>query len=131
MILWGLKNLSEESELTVQKTRNISYPDEKNTEWNRSGQREFTLSDLQEKWVLFCNRVKENNNTFAGFFSMVSGLEVKASSLILYLRDPFMQNGPICRRTEQESPMCSVLTSFFRLISALRSLQIQRNRKIC
>ena len=89
MILWGLKNLSEESELTVQKTRNISYPDEKNTEWNRSGQREFTLSDLQEKWVLFCNRVKENNNTFAGFFSMVSGLEVKDSSLILYLRDPF------------------------------------------
>lgn len=89
VILWGLKNLSEESELTVQKTRNISYPDEKNTEWNRSGQREFTLSDLQEKWVLFCNRVKENNNTFAGFFSMVSGLEVKDSSLILYLRDPF------------------------------------------
>lgn len=89
VILWGLKNLSEESELTVQKTRNTSYPDEKNAKWDRSRQREFTLSDLKEKWDLFCSRVKENSNTFAGFFSMVSGLEVKDSSLILYLRDPF------------------------------------------
>lgn len=95
-------------------------------------QREFTLSDLQEKWVLFCNRVKENNNTFAGFFSMVSGLEVKDSSLILYLRDPFYAEW--ANMQENRTGISNVLSTydlFFRLISALRSLQIQRNRKIC
>lgn len=82
VILWGLKNLSKESNFTGKTHR--SQSDE-----TISIHREFTLSDFPENWTRFCDRLRENNSAFAGFFSMVSKREVKGSSLILSIRDPF------------------------------------------
>lgn len=61
---------------------------------------------------------------------MVSGLEVKDSSLILYLRDPFYAEW--ANMLENRTGISNVLNTyfFFREISALRSLQMQRSRKI-
>ena len=82
VILWGLWNLSEESGFTGK----IDMP--KMQEGHRV-LKEFKLEELEEKWDIFCSRIKENNEAFAGFFRMVSAVETRGDSLILYVKEVF------------------------------------------
>ena len=82
IILWGLRNLSEESGFTGK----INMP--KMQEGHRT-LKEFKLEELEEKWDIFCSRIKENNEAFAGFFRMVSAVETRGDSLILYVKEVF------------------------------------------
>ena len=82
VILWGLCNLSEESGFTGK----IDMP--KMQEGHRV-LKEFKLEELEEKWDIFCSRIKENNEAFAGFFRMVSAVETRGDSLILYVKEVF------------------------------------------
>lgn len=82
IILWGLRNLSEESGFTGK----INMP--KMQEGHRI-LKEFKLEELEEKWDIFCSRIKENNEAFAGFFRMVSAVETRGDSLILYVKEVF------------------------------------------
>lgn len=82
IILWGLRNLSEESGFTGK----INMP--KMQEGHRT-LKEFKLEELEEKWDIFCSRIKENNEAFAGFFRMVSAVETSGDSLTLYVKEVF------------------------------------------
>ena len=82
IILWGLRNLSEESGFTGK----INMP--KMQEGHRT-LKEFKLEELEEKWDIFCSRIKENNEAFAGFFRMVSAVETRGDSLTLYVKEVF------------------------------------------
>ena len=82
VILWGLWNLSEESGFTGK----IDMP--KMQEGHRT-LKEFKLEELEEKWDIFCSRIKENNEAFAGFFRMVSAVETRGDSLTLYVKEVF------------------------------------------
>ena len=82
VILWGLQNLSEESGFAGE----ISLPE--NQEVQKIS-REFKLAELEEKWNSFCSRITEENEAFAGFFRMVSSIELKEDSLILYVKEAF------------------------------------------
>ena len=82
VILWGLQNLSEESGFAGE----ISLPE--NQEVQKIS-REFKLAELEEKWNSFCSRITEENEAFAGFFRMVSSIEIKEDSLFLYVKEAF------------------------------------------
>ena len=82
VILWGLQNLSEESEFAGK----ISLPE--NQEEQKIS-KEFKLEELEEKWDIFCKRITERNTAFAGFFRMVSFAEIKDDSLILSVKEAF------------------------------------------
>lgn len=82
VILWGLQNLSEESGFAGE----TSLPE--NQEVQKIS-REFKLAELEEKWNSFCSRITEENEAFAGFFRMVSSIEIKEDSLILYVKEAF------------------------------------------
>ena len=82
VILWGLQNLSEESEFAGK----ISLPE--NQEEQKIS-KEFKLAELEEKWEIFCKRITERNAAFAGFFRMVSFAEIKGDSLILSVKEAF------------------------------------------
>ena len=87
IILWGLRNLSEESGFTGK----INMP--KMQEGHRT-LKEFKLEELEEKWDIFCSRIKENNEAFAGFFRMVSAVETRGDSLTLYVKEVFYSEWP-------------------------------------
>ena len=82
IILWGLRNLSEESGFTGK----INMP---KMQENYRILKEFKLEELEEKWDIFCSRVKENNEAFAGLFRMVSAVETRGDSLTLYVKEVF------------------------------------------
>ena len=82
VILWGLQNLSEESGFAGE----ISLPE--NQEVQKIS-RKFKLAESEEKWNSFCSRITEENEAFAGFFRMVSSIELKEDSLILYVKEAF------------------------------------------
>ena len=82
VILWGLQNLSEESGFAEM----INLPE--NQEEQKIS-KEFKLAELGDKWNDFCSRITERNEAFAGFFRMVSSIEVKGDSLIFYVKEAF------------------------------------------
>ena len=82
VILWGLQNLSEESGFAGM----ISLPE--NQEEQKIS-KEFKFAELGDKWNDFCSRITERNEAFAGFFRMVSSIEVKGDSLIFYVKEAF------------------------------------------
>lgn len=82
VILWGLRNLSEESSFAGK----ISLPENQE---EKKISKEFKFAELSEKWNPFCSRITEKNEAFAGFFRMVSSAEIKGDSLILYVKEAF------------------------------------------
>ena len=83
VILWGLQNLSEESGFAGM----ISLPENRGR--TNDFQRNFKFAELGDKWNDFCGRMTERNEAFAGFFRMVSSIEVKGDSLIFYVKEAF------------------------------------------
>ncbi|MBU5480746.1 DEAD/DEAH box helicase [Blautia sp. MSJ-19] len=82
VILWGLQNLSEESGFAGMISLSENQEEQKIS-------KEFKLEELEEKWDTFCSRITERNEAFAGFFRMVSSIEVKGDSLIFYVKEAF------------------------------------------
>ena len=82
VILWGLQNLSEESGFAGM----ISLPENQE---EQTISKEFKFAELGDKWNDFCSRITERNEAFAGFFRMVSSIEVKGDSLIFYVKEAF------------------------------------------
>lgn len=90
LILWGLENLREASE--VPKGEKVVTWAE--STWKR---KEFRLETLPEKWDIFCRKARENREQYAGFFQTVHRVKVKDTRLILSVDTPFFAqwaNGP-------------------------------------
>lgn len=85
MVLWGLKNLREESE----PPRYCGKYEEKTRPVIR---REYTFSKLQEQWPLFCESVDQNGESGAAFLQTVKHVEIKGHSLVLTVEHVFYQN---------------------------------------
>lgn len=85
MVLWGLKNLREESE----PPRYCGKYEEKTRPVIR---REYTFSKLQEQWPLFCESADQNGESGAAFLQTVKHVEIKGHSLVLTVEHVFYQN---------------------------------------
>lgn len=82
LVLWGLKNLLEESEAP----RNI-----KTAEFAPSTfiKKPFQFKELKEKWEEFCSYLQENGENFAAFLSTVHEVETDGDTLVLVMDNPF------------------------------------------
>jgi DEAD/DEAH box helicase domain-containing protein len=82
MVLWGLKNLLEEME---------APKDIKLVEYAESTfiRKPFKFTQLQEKWIEFCEYIKENGDSFATFLSTISEVEIDNRTITLVLNNPF------------------------------------------
>lgn len=82
VVLWGLRNLLEESELPEGK-KVVKWADAK---WVN---KEFRLSELPDRWKEFCEKTRGNGETFASFFQTVCRVEISGDTLKLFLKDRF------------------------------------------
>ena len=90
LILWGLENLREASEIPKGE-KVVTWAE---STWKR---KEFRLETLPEKWDIFCRKARENGEQYAGFFQTVHRVKVKDTRLILSVDTPFFAqwaNGP-------------------------------------
>lgn len=85
MVLWGLKNLREESE----PPQYCGKYEEKTQPMIR---KEYTFSKLREQWPLFCESVDQNGESGAAFLQTVKHVEIKGHSLVLTVEHVFYQN---------------------------------------
>lgn len=82
VVLWGLQNLLEESELPEGR-KCVKWADVK---WIN---KEFRLSEFPERWEEFCEKTRGNGENFASFFRTVCRVEVSGNTLQLFLKDRF------------------------------------------
>lgn len=87
LVLWGLKNLSEETQPPVKMYKDTKEP----LPFIRSP---FTLKELEqaEKWEEFCAFLQKKGDPFAAFLSTVPMVEWKDSRLILYTSHTFYRD---------------------------------------
>ncbi len=85
MVLWGLKNLQEESEPP-------QYCGKYEEKVQPVIRREYTFSKLQEQWPLLCESVDQNGESGAAFLQTVKHVEIKGHSLVLTMGNVFYQN---------------------------------------
>ena len=87
LVLWGLKNLLEESappaEIRLNRHREIP-----------SLQKPFLLKELgePEKWMEFCTYLKEKGDPFASFLSMSPGAVLEGNTLSLSTANRFYRD---------------------------------------
>lgn len=120
VILWGLQNLSEESGFKGK----ISLPD---NQGEQKISKEFKLEELEEKWDIFCSRITEKNEAFAGFFRMVSSAEIKGDSLILSVKEAFYAEW--ANMPENKNAIVNVIRSYVSVPDAFQ-LSILSGEKI-
>lgn len=84
MVLWGLKNLKEQTE-----------PPQycgKYTEKERPMlQKEFSFLKLQEQWTAFCERAVQNGESGAAFLRTIKNVELRKHDLLLTVENTFYE----------------------------------------
>ena len=85
MVLWGLKNLTEQSE----PPQYCGKYEEKELPVIH---RKYTFSKLQEQWPLFCESAVQNGERGAAFLPTVKHVEIKGHSLVLNVENTFYKN---------------------------------------
>ena len=82
LVLWGLKSLIEETPVP-ENTKVVKWAE------SRWIQKEFRLKELPEQWKNFCLKASADGENFASFFSMIKGVKISGSQLILFVKDDF------------------------------------------
>lgn len=103
MVLWGLKNLREESE----PPQYCGKYEEKTQPMIR---KEYTFSKLREQWPLFCESVDQNGESIAAFLQIVKHIEIKMDSLLLTVGNAFYKSW--IEEPENKSMLESVLRRY-------------------
>lgn len=85
MVLWGLRNLREESEPP-------QYCGKYEEKVQPVIQKEYTFSKLREQWPLFCESAEQNGESIAAFLQIVKHVEMKGCSLILTVGKAFYKS---------------------------------------
>lgn len=84
MVLWGLKNLKEETEPP-------QYGGKYTEKERPTIRKEFLFSKLEEQWPVFCERAMESEEGGAAFLQTVKVIEVKGDCLVLTVENAFYQ----------------------------------------
>ncbi|MBT9776070.1 DEAD/DEAH box helicase [Clostridium sp. MCC353] len=82
LVLWGLKNLLEESKAP----ENIKEAEYAPATFIK---KPFQFMELREKWEEFCSYLQESGESFAAFLSAVQDVETEGNTLVLVLSSPF------------------------------------------
>lgn len=82
LVLWGLKNLLEET-APPEDIKMVEYAPAVFVK------KPFHFRDLPEKWQEFCAYLKENGENFAGFLGTVQEVETDGSRLVLLVDNAF------------------------------------------
>ena len=82
LVLWGLKNLLEESD-PPEGTKVVKWAE---TKWR---EKEFRFQELPEKWEVFCKRAGGDGETFGTFFEKAVRTETEGTVLKLFVKEAF------------------------------------------